>query len=290
MKIDWSFLKMSELTIIKMISHKTKQKNVLLNLMMQLFIFLFCFSCSNKPALNSELSNLPQTQQSAIIQASNSNEQNKSQKPFDKYQIQFNELVIKSGFQTEFYKSSPNCKGRLKAELPQGLWICHSINGKKYASAWVLKGRLSGWFRTWANDGSLESESFWQNGRLNGPAIMYFQNGTRAIVAKFKDNLLDGFTIERDENNRKIWSSFFKKGYQDGRERIFYLNGFMKNRSYYIKGKKSGSYTEWYESGNMKLSGQYSEDRPTGIWSRWEDDKNTKSKSGTFEMIHAEDH
>jgi antitoxin component YwqK of YwqJK toxin-antitoxin module len=246
------------------------------------------FGCSGAKVKPADPMESPQATP-ALIQVSIASGDSESLNKQEKYQTIFQVIMEKSGFALDFKIPSPSCKGRTKNDLPHGQWNCYSLDGKKVSTAMLAKGRLSGWVRTWYSDGKLESEALWKDSKLNGPAVKFFQNGIREITGKFKNNSLDGLIAERDESNHQVWSAVFENGVLNGRERIFFPNGAIKSRTYYRNGKKSGSYTEWYESGNMRLHGHYSEDRPIGVWILWDGSNGSKSKSGTFDEVTAQD-
>ena len=46
--------------------------------------------------------------------------------------------------------------------------------------------------QTHFDDGKLQSELTYKNGKLNGKAVWYFENGFKEQEAFYKDNLLEG--------------------------------------------------------------------------------------------------
>jgi antitoxin component YwqK of YwqJK toxin-antitoxin module len=202
---------------------------------------------------------------------------------FQSYHNLFADFLKSSGFSKNPIQSGLNCKGRTKSQIPFGSWTCYSNSRQKVSRAWLKKGRVDGWVRTFYPNQRLESEAFWRNGKLHGPAVKYYETGARQTSAMFKKDKLHGLVVERDDWGQKTWSSSFSNSLQNGEEKIFYTNGSLKSRTSFRDGLKSGKHTEWFESGNLKLFGRYLEDKPIGRWTSWSEDG--RSQSGPFDQV-----
>ena len=109
-------------------------------------------------------------------------------------------------------------------------------------------------WRYFAEDGTLQSEGEFVDGKKNGPWTTYFPSGK--VASK-------GITSMTEPTGK--WENFFEdgtissagefdEGKKDGYWKSFTAGGKLKSEVTYDKG--SGEYREYYENGKLKVKGQ----------------------------------
>ena len=126
-----------------------------------------------------------------------------------------------------------NCTGPMLNNLREGQWLCKNIKGVTTIEAAYAAGRKHGLVRLWRDDGTLDSESHWENGKLEGRITNYFQNG------------------------RKFLETTYRKQSPDGAMTEWFENGNKKSELNYLQGTLNGWVREWSENGELKTEEQY---------------------------------
>src|ERR1041385_2253935 len=98
-----------------------------------------------------------------------------------------------------------------------------------------------------------KSEEFTVDGKLQGKAVYYFQDGK----------------IDR--------TGAYKNGMQDSAWTFYYKEGTKKAEEHYFEGKKSGPAMYWYKNGNKAQSGKFVEDLPDSTWTSYYETGKIKS-------------
>ena len=80
-----------------------------------------------------------------------------------------------------------------------------------------------------------------KNGNYDGPAKMYFENGTLMQEGFFDSGKISGRWIRYFENGDKYVISNWKNGFRNGETIDFYENGQIKSEVDYVMGKAWGS-------------------------------------------------
>ena len=96
----------------------------------------------------------------------------------------------------------------------------------------------------WEN-GNLKSELRYEDGKLNGKAVWYYENEEKELEAYYKNNVLDGALTR------------------------WYKNGHMESESYYQDGKLEGTAVTYDENGNKALEENYKNDTLSGKFYQW---------------------
>ncbi len=151
-----------------------------------------------------------------------------------------NEQGIKQGHWKEFFRD-----GQLKAEGDYS-------NGKK----------VGGW-KFFYPDGTLEQEGFYnQDGQLDGQWRWYFPSGTLHREEQYLNDLVDGRSVEYDENGNLVSSGEYIEGKEEG---FWYYNiDGVKEEGTFRNGLRNGSWKSWYQDGQLRFSGDFIDDNPNG--------------------------
>lgn len=181
--------------------------------------------------------------------------------------------------------------GRYEMGVQDGVWvrICESREAKLFESepykkfkgpfqsiAEFTNGKMNGMWTITDKDGKKVSEISLLNGRRHGPAQWYFPSGSILWQSEYKDGLLDGPFIEKDEAGTATRQTEFVSGQQAEKKTEYYSNKTPRmeyqiltalqtvltlddwDRSqlatYDTKGEevKHGSYITYYENGSIR--------------------------------------
>jgi antitoxin component YwqK of YwqJK toxin-antitoxin module len=113
----------------------------------------------------------------------------------------------------------------------------------------LKNGKREGTFKTYNEDGSIDTVSEYQTGELHG---------------MLKDTVRgsDGKPGERiTETPREVQ---FIHGKEEGLAKYYYPNGILARECFYKKGKLDGVSKEYYASGKLRVEELYRDDRPDG--------------------------
>ena len=123
------------------------------------------------------------------------------------------------------------------------------MNGKLYIGDWVYYHKNS--------DKIMITETYNDNGKLNGERLVYYDNGKLAERAFYKDGKLDG---------KSIWYS----------EKEIVLKDFT-----YVNDKLQGVSKYYDLDGNLLAEGAYKNDKKDGIWNFYKDGELDDTKDYT---------
>ena len=130
-----------------------------------------------------------------------------------------------------------NCTGPLVNNLREGLWVCKNNKDITTIEAAYAAGLKHGLVRLWRDDGTLDSESHWQNGKLDGRLTNYFRNGRKFLETTYSHHRPDGTMTEWFENGNKKSELMYSEGTLNGWVREWTENGELKTEEKYGHGK-----------------------------------------------------
>lgn len=109
-------------------------------------------------------------------------------------------------------------------------------------------------------NGQLESEREIANGKNNGRATEYYENGTTRMISYFKNDSLDGEVLRFYPNGRLELKANFDKGVAQGMAYYFYPSGVIKAFRYWNNGKMKGYVSDYWDTiGEVKAALYYDE-------------------------------
>jgi antitoxin component YwqK of YwqJK toxin-antitoxin module len=153
-------------------------------------------------------------------------------------------------------------------------------------------------YTTYYDDGQIESEYHYLDGKRHGSQVAYYQNGQTQYEGYYENGFaigtlawwysngqfkaeheyIDGI-LKKDKNyhyrNGHIETEINYKKYSNGQTLKFgkwieyYKNGHKKIEGKYTKDKKNGKWTEWNKKGQIVSEKNYKNDLKDGSWTTW---------------------
>jgi antitoxin component YwqK of YwqJK toxin-antitoxin module len=122
-------------------------------------------------------------------------------------------------------------------------------NGTKMAEGNYVNEKKDSLWRFYSDINGLKvSEEFYLEGKINGKATVFFQDGSVSEVKNYRHGILDG-----------LWEQYFN-------------DGKLKLKASYLAGEKQGAYKTFYITGQLNLSGQYQNGHQDGTWTYLNED------------------
>ena len=117
----------------------------------------------------------------------------------------------------------------------------------------------------WEN-GNLQSELNYDDGKLNGKAIWYHANGEKEQEVYYLNNKLDGPLTRWYANGNIETESFYKDGRLEGKSISYNEKGRKVVEEVYVNDTLNGPYLVFHDGGNPKIEGFYEDGFYTGRW------------------------
>ncbi len=117
----------------------------------------------------------------------------------------------------------------------------------------------------WEN-GNLQSELNYTNGKLNGISTWYFENGRKEQEVFYTYNKLDGPQSRWYPSGTLESRSLYKDGKLEGTALTFDEDGNKATEETYTNDTLDGIFNQWYSSGQLKIHGRYDKGYFTGQW------------------------
>ncbi len=140
-------------------------------------------------------------------------------------------LKIRDTTYTFYHKDGKTVKseGKIVNNLPEGLWRSY------YAS------------------GHLKSSVNYKNGKINGAAFFYFDDGkeTKQVEIGFKDDVKQGKYQEFYDNGAQKATLFYEQGNLHGDAEFYHTTGKIKIKGKYKNGKRRGKWLFFDTEGNI---------------------------------------
>lgn len=150
----------------------------------------------------------------------------------------------------------------------------------------------NGLHKEYYNEGTIKSETNYENGKKSGKEIIYDKNGKILLERNYTENKLDG-AVRHYENGNMVsemnyemgekegyWveyygihektEGFYSNNKKNGTEKRYYDNKPLYEISY-VNGKKEGQLKKWSMNGVLLLLGTYKNDLKEGEWTEFSD-------------------
>ena len=134
---------------------------------------------------------------------------------------------------------------------------------------------------------SVESiESFDSEGKLTGPWIKYYRNGSVCVKGNYKDDRKTGlWQVYESYPNQILEKAYFLNGNLNGQYTSYYTNDnqSVKSIGEYANGKKNNRWNYYslvYDKSQIDSSGNYKNGLKTGVWTYYNEGK--ISSAGEF--------
>ncbi len=117
----------------------------------------------------------------------------------------------------------------------------------------VVNGKIEGLWRSYYEDGHIQSAVTYKEGLANGIAFFYYddEKQTTRTELTFEDDKVTGIYREFYENGSRKAMLNFKEGVPDGEAEFYYDSGVIKISGSYKDGVKEGKWKHYTETGEI---------------------------------------
>jgi len=172
--------------------------------------------------------------------------------------------VIVDGYQQglwQYFYANKNLKAKVNFINGNGSNISQSSNVP-------ISGR-NGFFYYWHENGQLEIEVYYKNGKKDGKFKSWHENGQLEIEVYYKNDLEEGNGKRWYENGQLQIEENFKNGKKDGKFKSWHENGQLKIEVHYKNGEADGVYKCWYENGQLFQKSYFKNGKLNGDHTQW---------------------
>ena len=148
----------------------------------------------------------------------------------------------------------------------QGKWIlygkhkqnnCYAPTQKVEEGLYKENRKVGTWMEYFCN-GNTKTKVTFVNGRPDGYAIMYYENGKVQEEGQWKNNPWVGaLTQYYDNGNVQHEFKFNNSGKREGEQTYYHENGKVAINGTFVNGKETGTIKEFHENGDLKATKNY---------------------------------
>ena len=124
---------------------------------------------------------------------------------------------------------------------------------------------MDGLCKKYYEDGQLELEYNYKEGKFDGLCKEYYENGQLKFEHNYKEEKLDGLCKDYYENGQLELEYNYKEGKMHGLCKQFYKTGQLETENNYKEDKMHGLCKGYYESGQLKNEYNYKEGKFHGL-------------------------
>ena len=135
-------------------------------------------------------------------------------------------------------------------------------------------GTLNGPMFMYYQNGNLQKVVNYTNGIREGEDIDFYGNGNSKTIRNYKNGMLNGNSFDFDEFGRLTSSLEYVNNAKNGKE-IKISNGIVTNENNYVNGQLNGEAKSYYSNGTVRSNGNYSRNFRNGQWT-WNYDNGKK--------------
>ncbi|MDD4141743.1 MAG: toxin-antitoxin system YwqK family antitoxin [Bacteroidales bacterium] len=129
----------------------------------------------------------------------------------------------------------------------------HDPFGRLACTMETKKGVADGVTKFYFNDGvSVKQETYYKNGKLNGPSKRWFYNGKTEVEEYYINDSLDGTKKIWDEKGQLIVEDHYTMGILNGTSKKWYSNGQLQIDAFFIDGLADGEW-KYYNSNGIEV-------------------------------------
>jgi len=103
-----------------------------------------------------------------------------------------------------------------------------------------INGKEDGEWKKFYPDHSLREKREFKNGKKVGEYIAYWENGNKKLCYKFSNDEYEGTCCEWNRQGVLIKEMNYKKGYEEGSQKMFYDNGKVRSNYVIVDGRRFG--------------------------------------------------
>ncbi len=150
----------------------------------------------------------------------------------------------------------------------QGKWVlfgkykpgtCYNSDSKIEEGKYQDNRKKDIWIEYYCN-GNMKNKLTFNNGRPDGYAIMYHENGKISEEGNWKMNKWVGnYKLYYENGQVQHEFVFNQSGKREGQQKYYYDNGQVAIEGNFVNGKESGLIKEFYETGDTKAEKNYAD-------------------------------
>lgn len=143
--------------------------------------------------------------------------------------------------------------GSCSRPLPPDVKVKHNDpNLYLRQDGWWYNGRpFSGYIQEVQSDQLVTFQMPVMEGRANGKAIGFYENGHKMLERSFVNGKLEGECREWWRNGQCKYSLSYKDNKFEGTQKAFFKNGHLREEANYLAGNPEGLQRVWNESGQL---------------------------------------
>jgi len=105
--------------------------------------------------------------------------------------------------------------------------------------------------RSYFQNGTLEFETEYINGKLDGTSKVWLEDGTLYSISKYSNNQPHGIWKKFHPNGKLMFEVNYEYGQKHGVEKWYYENGNLKSEQEFDFGISISEITRWYIDGTL---------------------------------------
>ncbi len=117
-----------------------------------------------------------------------------------------------------------------------------------------------------------EAKDPYGNGRREGPARTYYDDGGLSREERFHEGVRDGPFVELHRNGRRAREGAFAAGRKVGTWRVFFESGAPEEESEWREGSAHGRFVAWWPGGARRTEGRHCGGAQCGRWRTFDRD------------------
>jgi len=130
-------------------------------------------------------------------------------------------------------------------------------------------GRFTGKHEIHYPSGKIKSEINYKDGKQNGLAIWWSENGQKDRERNYIDGKLNGLESKYRFSGQKLIETIYKDGKQNGEQVIWNINGHKISEVNYTNGKRNGVGIGWNDSGQKTAELNWKDGELNGLQRGW---------------------
>jgi antitoxin component YwqK of YwqJK toxin-antitoxin module len=154
--------------------------------------------------------------------------------------MRFNIFLVSLLF---FLLFASSCKKVEKAKYPDGK--------QKFEYQYNQNGKMEGVARFWYENGNLELTAVYSNGKLDGMLVRYREDGSVVSEDEYKDGKLNGISREKNRHNVVLSEKTYVNDTLDGPCKTYDDAGHLLSEGQYSHGWFEGKWTYYDQFGKI---------------------------------------
>jgi antitoxin component YwqK of YwqJK toxin-antitoxin module len=133
----------------------------------------------------------------------------------------------------------------------------HFFQTKCVAELYARGSIQNGLYQAWHDNGQIQEESTFVNGRVEGLYQRWYENGQKRLEYTVVNGKLEGLYQTWHENGQKREEAMYVDGVKDGLYQSWHENGEKHEECRLVNGMRDGLYQTWYANGEKGVEYTY---------------------------------